>query len=108
YETRHYPSLFKTTGRRSSASARRLEGVSISTDGSGEENYGMTEKTAENTATKSQPHRVRLPGLIADDTIGLGGVIKDATYTLGIKRCGGCEGRAAALNRRVVFTRRSK
>lgn len=68
----------------------------------------MTEKTAENTTTNSQPRRVRLPGFIADEDIGLGDVIKRATYTLGIKPCGGCESRAAALNRWLVFTRRTK
>jgi hypothetical protein len=68
----------------------------------------MTEKTAENRATSSQPHQVRLPGFIADEDIGLGDVIKRSTYTLGIKPCRGCEGRAAALNRWFVFTRRSK
>jgi hypothetical protein len=68
----------------------------------------MTEKTAENTTTSNQPHRVRLPGFIADEDIGLGDVIKRATYTLGIKPCGGCESRAATLNRWLVFTRRTK
>jgi len=51
------------------------------------------------------PHRVRLPGFIMDEEIGLGDVIKRATSYIGIKPCGGCERRAAALNRRVVFTR---
>ena len=50
------------------------------------------------------PHRVRLPGFIANEEIGLGDVIKRATSYVGIKPCGGCEGRAAALNRRVVFS----
>jgi hypothetical protein len=51
------------------------------------------------------PHRVRLPGFITDKEIGLGDVIKGATSYVGIKPCGGCERRAAALNRWVVFTR---
>ncbi|MBS0183485.1 MAG: hypothetical protein JSS39_13880 [Nitrospira sp.] len=50
-------------------------------------------------------HRVRLPGFISDDEIGLGDVVKRATSYLGIKPCGGCEQRAAALNRWMVFTR---
>jgi hypothetical protein len=50
------------------------------------------------------PHRVRLPGFIANEEIGLGEVIKRATSYIGIKPCGGCEARAAALNRRVVFS----
>jgi hypothetical protein len=49
------------------------------------------------------PHRVRLPGFVADEEIGLGDVIKRATSYVGIKPCGGCEGRAAALNRWMTF-----
>lgn len=49
--------------------------------------------------------RVRLPGFIKDEEIGLGDVVKRATYALGFKPCGGCEARAAALNRWTVFTR---
>jgi hypothetical protein len=56
-----------------------------------------------------QPHRVRLPGFISDEDIGLGDVVKRATYAIGIRACGGCERRAAALNRWMVFSgRRSK
>ncbi len=51
------------------------------------------------------PHRVRLPGFIRDEEIGLGDVIKRATSYFGIKPCGGCERRAATLNRWMVFTR---
>lgn len=51
------------------------------------------------------PHRVRLPGFISDDEIGLGDVVKRATSYIGIKPCGGCEQRAAALNRWMVFTK---
>jgi hypothetical protein len=50
------------------------------------------------------PRRVRLPGFISDDEVGLGDVIKRATYAMGIKPCGGCERRAAALNRWMVFS----
>jgi hypothetical protein len=49
------------------------------------------------------PHQMRLPGFISDEEIGLGDVIKRATSYVGIKPCGGCEGRAAALNRWLVF-----
>lgn len=54
------------------------------------------------------PHRLRLPGFITDEEIGLGDVIKRATSYIGIKPCGGCERRATALNRWVVFTGRPK
>jgi hypothetical protein len=49
--------------------------------------------------------RVRLPGFVQDDEIGLGDVVKRVTYAFGIKPCGGCEARAAAMNRWMSFTR---
>lgn len=53
-----------------------------------------------------QPYRIRLPGFIKDEEeVGLGDVIKRATYIVGIQPCGDCGRRAAALNRWVVFTR---
>jgi len=55
--------------------------------------------------TERQPHRVRLPGFLTEEEIGLGDVIKRVTYAMGIKPCGGCEKRAAALNRWMHFTR---
>ena len=51
-----------------------------------------------------QPYRVRLPGFIADEDIGLGDVIKRATSTVGIRPCRSCERRAAALNRWLAFS----
>jgi hypothetical protein len=50
-------------------------------------------------------HRVRLPGFVTAEEIGLGDVIKRATSYLGLRPCGGCKQRAAALNRWMVFTR---
>ena len=55
---------------------------------------------------KREPHRVRLPGFVSDEDIGLGDVIKRATYAVGINPCGGCERRAALLNRWMVFSGR--
>ena len=56
-----------------------------------------------------RPHRVRLPGFVGDEDIGLGDAIKRTTYALGMKPCTGCERRAAALNRLLVFSgRRSR
>jgi len=55
---------------------------------------------------KAQPHRIRLPGFVSDDDIGLGDALRRATTYLGIKPCGGCERRAAALNRWLIFSRR--
>jgi hypothetical protein len=50
------------------------------------------------------PYRVRLPGFVGDEEVGLGDVIKRATYSVGIRPCTGCGRRAAALNRWVTFT----
>jgi len=55
--------------------------------------------------TQREPHRVRLPGFVVEEEIGLGDVVKRATYAMGIKPCGGCEKRAAAMNRWMVFSR---
>jgi len=55
--------------------------------------------------TEHQPHRIRLPGFIKEEEIGLGDVIKRVTYAMGIKPCAGCEKRAAAFNRWMRFTR---
>jgi len=49
--------------------------------------------------------RVRLPGFVRDEEVGLGDVVKRVTYAFGIKPCGGCEARMAALNRWMAFTR---
>ncbi len=51
-----------------------------------------------------QPYRVRLPMAIADGDVGLGDALKRATFAVGIKPCGGCERRAAALNRWLIFS----
>jgi hypothetical protein len=40
------------------------------------------------------------------DDVGLGDALKSLTSSLGMKPCIPCEQRAAALNRRVVFTGR--
>lgn len=66
------------------------------------------EETRSDHAAKSerQPYRVRLPGFITEEEVGLGDVIKRATSTIGIRPCGGCERRAAVLNRWLVFSSR--
>lgn len=51
-----------------------------------------------------EPLRVRLPGFVSDKDVGLGDVIKRMTRSAGIKTCSGCERRASALNRWVVFS----
>jgi hypothetical protein len=64
-----------------------------------------TEEKKEAGKAEREPHRIRLPGFIKDEEIGLGDVIKRVTYAMGIKPCTGCEKRAAALNRWMRFTR---
>lgn len=59
---------------------------------------------ADDSARK--PYRVRLPGIISEEGIGLGDVVKHVTSKVGIKPCGGCDRRAAALNRLLVFSGR--
>jgi hypothetical protein len=63
------------------------------------------DKGKDRRATKAEPYRMRLPGFIRDEEIGLGDAVKRVTYAMGVRSCGGCEGRAAALNRWMVFTR---
>jgi hypothetical protein len=57
-------------------------------------------------ASASRPYRVRLPGFLADEDVGLGEVIKRATATVGVPPCGGCARRAAALDRWLRFSGR--
>lgn len=66
----------------------------------------------ESTTTQNQPqkrevptHRVRLPGFLVEEEIGLGDAIKRVSYAMGVKPCVGCEQRAAALNRWMTFSR---
>ena len=57
--------------------------------------------------SRRSPHRVRMPAFIADEEdVGLGDVIKRATSYMGMQPCGSCNGRAAALNRWLIFTNR--
>jgi hypothetical protein len=61
-------------------------------------------KDAEHGAPEHEPHRVRLPGFLIEEEIGLGDVIKRVTYAMGVNRCSGCEKRAAVLNRWMRFS----
>jgi hypothetical protein len=65
------------------------------------ERMGQVEKMGER-----EPYKVRLPGFITNQEIGLGDVIKRVTFAVGINPCGGCERRANALNRWLVFSSR--
>lgn len=55
-----------------------------------------------------KPFRVRMPGFVHDDDIGLGQAIKYVTARTGIRPCGGCERRATALDRWVVLSPRDR
>jgi hypothetical protein len=61
-------------------------------------------KTPAHDQHEPKPYRVHLPGFIGDQDIGLGDVIKRATYAIGVKPCGSCQSRATALNRWMVFS----
>lgn len=68
----------------------------------------MTDESTRETNSSEEsgrPYRVRLPGFVSDEDIGLGDAIKRVTYAVGIRPCGGCARRAAALNRWLVFSR---
>ncbi|MBV9502884.1 MAG: hypothetical protein JO138_26225 [Acidobacteriaceae bacterium] len=63
---------------------------------------GTQNRTSE---AETRPHRVRLPGFLIEEEIGLGEAIKRATYGFGIKPCAGCRKRAEALNRWIRLVR---
>ena len=65
----------------------------------------MSKRKETKQSSEPETHRVRLPGFITEKEIGLGDVIKRATSAVGIRPCAGCERRAAALNRWLVFTK---
>jgi hypothetical protein len=68
----------------------------------------MSNEAESNSVAKDErrPYKVRVPGFITtDNDVGLGDVIKRTTYAVGIRPCGGCARRAAALNRWITFSR---
>ncbi len=68
-----------------------------------------SEKDRSPGKNEQHTHRVRLPGFITNDEVGLGDVVKRTTSYFGIPSCGNCERRAAMLNRWLAFTpRRSR
>jgi hypothetical protein len=57
-------------------------------------------------SAEHKPYRLRLPGFLLEEEIGLGDAIKQITRGIGIQKpCGGCEKRATVLNNWVRFTR---
>lgn len=67
----------------------------------------MKEETGDGQAERMEipKYRMRLPGFILDEDVALGTVVKRVTSAFGAQPCSGCEQRAAALNRWLVFTR---
>jgi hypothetical protein len=66
----------------------------------------VTERTRDKEPVQenqTSAYVVRLPGFLVETEIGLGDVIKKVTYAMRVPPCGGCERRAAALNRRIHF-----
>ena len=63
------------------------------------------DKNKRQGAAKTEPYRLRLPGFVRDEEVGLGDAVKRVTYAMGARPCGGCERRASALNRWMVLTR---
>ena len=66
------------------------------------------EDASDNRAVGSEPRpfRVRLPGFVSDEDVGLGDLVRRVTSSIGIKPCGACGRRAGALNRRLAFSGR--
>lgn len=60
----------------------------------------MNGKETERAQIGHCSYPVRLPGFVSDEA----DVIKRVSYVFGIKLCGSCEHRAAALNRWAVFS----
>jgi hypothetical protein len=64
----------------------------------------MTEKRKRTDApATAQPFRIRLPGFLLEEEIGMGSVIKRVTAAAGIPACGACRKRAEILDRWVAF-----
>jgi hypothetical protein len=49
------------------------------------------------------PWRVRVPAVLARESVGLGEVLKRVTSAVGVRPCGGCKQRAERLDRKLVF-----
>jgi len=66
------------------------------------------ERTETTNASDRPAHEVRLPGFVTDEQVGLGEAIGRLTSYIGVRPCGGCKRRAAALNRWMVFNKRAQ
>jgi hypothetical protein len=65
----------------------------------------VSDKRSESNSDGRPPYRVRLPGFVSTEDVGLGDIVNRVTSRVGIRPCRGCQRRQGALNRRVVVTR---
>lgn len=68
----------------------------------------MTVDSNDKSSRPATPYRMRLPGFISDEPVGLGDAVKRATSLVGIRPCGPCTARAQKLNSWVVLTGRRR
>ena len=68
----------------------------------------MTERTSEPAEASPSRYRVRLPGFVRDQDVGLGDAVSRVTASFGVRPCGRCRRRAARLNRWVRFEGRPR
>lgn len=68
----------------------------------------MTVDSTRKSSGPATPYRMRLPGFISDEPVGLGDAVKRATSLVGIRPCGPCTARAEKLNGWVVLTGRRR
>jgi hypothetical protein len=89
---------------------KNLRGRQASPRSAGKSRHGNSGDKSILGRSKQALYPIRLPGFITDEDeeIGLGDAIKRTTSYFGIKPCGGCERRAAALNRWLAFTPKRK
>jgi len=94
------------TGNDINVNPGRRNGSERNTNGGSDKNPVKRESVTD--TGKQAAHRVRLPGFITDEEIGLGDAIKRATTYFRMKPCGGCERRATVLNHWLAFTPRNR
>jgi len=68
----------------------------------------MNSHNDEPTDSSPSRHRVRLPGFVGDEEIGLGDVVRRVTSSFSTRPCAGCRRRAATLNRWMTFDGRPR
>ena len=68
----------------------------------------MADRRTKHTVPQADPFRVRLPGFLRDEDIGLGEFVSRVTSALGVPPCGDCKRRAERLDRLVVLSGRRR